>query len=213
MLQREQAPLSKQFDKLRGSEYPGGFSRMTDIYGRPCLFSGWLRSCADLDSNFVRYTDELKGGILAEEMGLGKTVEILALIRTHRRPDQASILGYKQNLHPTPATLIIVPKSILQQWIEEVQKHAPSVKVAVYDGVKADSGNNKPATIQPMNFFDEHDIVLVTYETLTKEIWYALDPPERSRRHVRVYERKKSPLVGMDWWRIILDEAQWSRAA
>ncbi|KAL9941970.1 hypothetical protein ACHAP6_002315 [Verticillium nonalfalfae] len=53
-----------------------------------------------------------------------------------------------------------------------------------------------------------HDVIVTTYKTLTAEIHYATKPPERSRRREREYERPKSPLTQISWWRVCLDEAQ-----
>ncbi|KAM0335736.1 hypothetical protein ACHAQA_000786 [Verticillium albo-atrum] len=53
-----------------------------------------------------------------------------------------------------------------------------------------------------------HDVIVTTYKTLSAEIHYATKPPERSRRREREYERPKSPLTQISWWRVCLDEAQ-----
>lgn len=58
----------------------------------------------------------VKGGFLCDEMGLGKTVQIISVI-----------LG-----NPNKKTLIVVPKSIVNQWKEELAKFAPGVRVAVF---------------------------------------------------------------------------------
>lgn len=63
-------------------------------------------------------TDGPKGGFLCDEMGLGKTIQTIS-----------TILG-----NPQKNTLIIVPKSIVMQWKEEINKFAPSLSVFVYDG-------------------------------------------------------------------------------
>jgi len=58
------------------------------------------------------------GGILCDEMGLGKTVQMLATMVRH----------FKRR------TLIIVPKSIVSQWLEQIRKFVPEFTVCVYDG-------------------------------------------------------------------------------
>jgi SNF2 family DNA or RNA helicase len=59
-----------------------------------------------------------KGGILADEVGLGKTMMTIALC----------------NANPKYNTLILAPKSIINQWANEISKHAPHIKVTIsYD--------------------------------------------------------------------------------
>ncbi|KAI5993262.1 SNF2 family N-terminal domain-containing protein [Pisolithus albus] len=79
------------------------------------------------------------GGILAEEPGLGKTIECIALILlnpapernpTQKRWDPEAKLYVKE----IKTTLIITPPSLAQQWADELATHAPSLKVLVYEG-------------------------------------------------------------------------------
>jgi hypothetical protein len=70
-----------------------------------------------LDRETAQYT---KGGILADSMGVGKTIQVIA-----------TILG-----NPGLKTLIVVPKSIVHQWAEEIKKFAPSLSVHIFDGPK-----------------------------------------------------------------------------
>ena len=53
-----------------------------------------------------------RGGILADDMGLGKTVQVLACMSQNlpRQRDRAQ-------------TLIVCPKSLIMQWIEQIKKH------------------------------------------------------------------------------------------
>ncbi|CBX98502.1 similar to SNF2 family helicase/ATPase [Plenodomus lingam JN3] len=53
-----------------------------------------------------------------------------------------------------------------------------------------------------------YDVVLTTYAVLSKEIHHATPPPDRITRHEKRHERRVSPLVGISWWRVCLDEAQ-----
>ena len=66
-----------------------------------------------------------KGGFLCDEMGLGKTVQLIA-----------TILGNKKR-----KTLIVVPKSIVSQWVDEIAKFAPSLRCKAWDGPARDSTN------------------------------------------------------------------------
>ena len=60
-----------------------------------------------------------KGGFLCDEMGLGKTVQLVS-----------TMLGSPK----ASPTLIIVPKSIITQWVEEIKRFAPNLTVGVFDG-------------------------------------------------------------------------------
>jgi SNF2 family DNA or RNA helicase len=58
------------------------------------------------------------GGFLCDEMGLGKTVQIIATMI----------------VNPRPRTLIVVPKSIVGQWVSEIHKFAPHLTVDTFNG-------------------------------------------------------------------------------
>ncbi|KAI8971976.1 SNF2 family N-terminal domain-containing protein [Mycotypha africana] len=147
-----------------------------------------------------------RGGILADEMGLGKTISVLSLVAKHKY-NPSDLYHPKEddfpNLTVVRSTLIIAPGSIVNQWKSEIEKHAPSLKVLVYEG------RRKDPTIQPYDFA-EYDIVLTHYEAFTSEIHYTKPPPKRPRRSGVEYKREFmiSPLVATLWFRCILDEAQ-----
>ena len=58
------------------------------------------------------------GGLLCDEMGLGKTIQMIELM----------VRNFKSN------TLIVVPKSLVQQWVSELKRFVPAFTVCVYDG-------------------------------------------------------------------------------
>lgn len=155
----------------------------------------------------------LCGGLLAEEMGLGKTVELMALISLHKRPEEGATTKLfdepsNNELTPSKATLIITPPSILQQWESELSNHAPHLRIHVYDGIATGSKKSKSDAEIIENLSTKYDVVLATYNTLGRELHFTEDPPDRNMRHARKFERKRSPLVQIHWWRICLDEAQ-----
>tara|TARA_B100000902_G_scaffold73046_1_gene78230 strand:- start:1190 stop:2626 length:1437 start_codon:yes stop_codon:yes gene_type:complete len=84
-----------------------------------------------------------KGGFLCDEMGLGKSIQMIS-----------TILGnVKKN------TLIIVPKSIVTQWKNEIMKFAPSLNVFIYDG---------PDRTQDPDDLLKSDVVISPYSLLTE---------------------------------------------
>lgn len=58
------------------------------------------------------------GGLLCDDMGLGKTIQIIRMMLKNRKR----------------RTLIVVPKSLVRQWVSELQKFAPEFSVCAYDG-------------------------------------------------------------------------------
>eukprot|EP01084_Bolivina_argentea_P317028 549607_1 len=62
------------------------------------------------------------GGILADEMGLGKTIQAISLI------------AWLNDLGTQDMSLIIVPLSTLQNWVNEFEKWCPSIPVHILPG-------------------------------------------------------------------------------
>ena len=181
-------------------ELPFGFAETEDMHGKKCFVSPLL-GIVTTNEELAR-PSALMGGILAEEMGLGKTVEVLGLISLHKRSIEANP-AIQPHIRPSKATLIITPPSILKQWQSEIYRLTP-FSVIVYEGIRHSKKTND-ALIEALL---EHDIVLATYGTLASEIYYSGSVPERSLRHEKQYARRQSPLVQISWWRVILDEAQ-----
>ncbi|KAH7209717.1 SNF2 family N-terminal domain-containing protein [Fusarium oxysporum] len=183
------------------------FKKMTDVAGNEYYFSELFHTATRDISLFQQAEASIKGGILAEEMGLGKTLEVLGLILLHQRsrPLIQSEYESQAKLTPSGATLIVTPPSLKDQWVSEIARHAPGLSVKVYEGRKRISEADEQ---QATDELAGHDIILTTYSVLSSELHFTTAPPERSRRHARVYDRPRSPLVQISWWRVCLDEAQ-----
>jgi E3 ubiquitin-protein ligase SHPRH len=186
----------------------GSFIKAKDARGRHCYISH-LFGLVTLDLHtFKTQERSLSGGILAEEMGLGKTLEIISLITLHKRTQQPATVfdAYiGEEVRPTAATLIISPPSLIQQWISEVNRHAPHLKVTHYEGIKA---HRKMGPAELLDSLAGSDVVISTYSVLAAEIHYTALNPEKSLRRESKYPRPKSPLMKLSWWRICMDEAQ-----
>ncbi|KAF7712908.1 Zinc finger RING-type domain-containing protein [Penicillium ucsense] len=191
------------------SQSPNGisasFKKTTDVYGNICYFSHLFMTVTTELYDWGDTANSIHGGILAEEMGLGKTVEMIALIDLNRRPAKDSLKPDHNGLRISGATLIITPPAILEQWEEEIQQHAPKLRVYHYTGIKRSREQSDDLMVEEIADFD---IVLTTYNVISREIHYAGATPGRSLRHEKRFEPRKTPLVRIAWWRVCLDEAQ-----
>jgi SNF2 family DNA or RNA helicase len=168
--------------------------------------------------------DRPHGGINADAMGLGKTVEMLAtMVGNPPTPgEKASGLG---------ATLLVVPASVVSQWENEIRNHCkPGVfmKTQVY----------KRSSKICKEVLETCDIVITTYQELQNSIPILTDQvePVAGETEEQLEKRKKDlkkqrnkekkrlasltlpqlmkelapvfgPLHKVRWYRIVLDEA------
>lgn len=187
------------------------FLRIEGVDGQPFYINPVLGKVMRDPIAFQHVELDFKGGILSEEMGLGKTVELVSLLSLHPQPpgpdaDFDSYLG--EQVKTTPATLIVAPSSLKNQWLSELQKHAPGLRVMLYRGLSQSSRDHKSKANALVEKLRTHDVVVTTYNVLTSELDYALGEPDRARRAPRKYHRPRSPLTQLRWWRVCMDEAQ-----
>lgn len=138
------------------------------------------------------------GGILADGMGLGKTVQMLACMVGN--PPQENDLRQKRK-----ATLIVVPSSVISQWMREIRTHAEEFmfpKILHYRG----SSNIPKAVLEDL------DIVITSYGVVMRQMPF---PNQESRDDIADvgYENwfnaakdKLGELHKVDWYRVVLDE-------
>ncbi|KAL4753670.1 SNF2 family N-terminal domain-containing protein [Aspergillus terricola var. indicus] len=125
------------------------------------------------------------GGILADQMGLGKILTTLSAIvgslhLAHLWAGSASSMS----VPTTGATLVIAPsESIINQWMRDIKNHlaAQSLRVLKYHGSKR---------TQSCEHFTACDVVLSTYATVSAE-----------------FRAGAGRLHTVRWFRIVLDEA------
>ncbi|KAK1252229.1 hypothetical protein MKX08_003416, partial [Trichoderma sp. CBMAI-0020] len=135
------------------------------------------------------------GGIMADPMGLGKTLTMIALAasdldggtHSHMCPMQLDSGGK----YCIEATLIVIPPPLLSSWEEQLSEH-----VAV-GGLKWRRHHEK-TRITKRYELDDVNVVLTTYHTVSAE-W-------KNER-----EDESSILFSVRWKRIILDEAHFIR--
>ncbi|KAI1824665.1 SNF2 family N-terminal domain-containing protein [Xylaria intraflava] len=200
------------------NQAPYSFISLNDVQGKTYHLSDLFHVATRDPTRFQDARNSLRGGILAEEMGLGKTVEMISLVLAHKRgpylPTEFDAYTNRE-VRPSGTTLIITPSTLKSQWISEFKKHAPGLVVMEYPGIKSWANDRKNKDRQGPGLVHELvsnlmkcDVVVTTYDILQTELHYATAPPERVTRHQRQYERYSSPLVEIGWWRVCLDEAQ-----
>ena len=212
LLRREGVGVAEQDAKNEsfGKNLPHGFKRTSDADGKQALVSRCLNIAIRDEKQLEDYASNVKGGILSEEMGLGKTVELVALMCLHKWEEPISPISTTppdDSLKRSRATVIITPPAILRQWESELQTLAPHLKVAIYEGVhKGRKGRSNDDLVAQLL---DQDVILTTYHVLARELHYTPAAlPTRNMRHAQKYEQKRSPLTQILWWRVVLDEAQ-----
>jgi superfamily II DNA or RNA helicase len=107
------------------------------------------------------------GGILADDMGLGKTAQVLAHVLTEKQAGRLDL----------PA-LVVLPTSLIANWMSEAARHAPGLRVLALQG---------STRAQSFGRLAGHDIVFTTYPLL---------------------HRDAQVLQTQPWHLLVLDEAQ-----
>ncbi|CRG87936.1 putative ATP-dependent helicase C144,05 [Talaromyces islandicus] len=188
------------------SDVPEFFQEFTDAQGIRCFASQLYKIVTRNLSGWFDFARALRGGILAEEMGLGKTVEMILLMCVHARQMSLSDpIDPLNKLVKSRATLIITPPAILNQWKEEILAHAPSLSVYEYTGLHKHSETSDEDLLQMLA---GNDVVLTTYNILSREVHHTGVAPTWTLRHEKRLKIRNTPRVGISWWRVCLDEAQ-----
>ncbi|RSM00791.1 hypothetical protein CEP52_008933 [Fusarium oligoseptatum] len=133
------------------------------------------------------------GGIIADPMGLGKTLTMIALAATDLERDDTEMDTSEDGQLNVSATLIVVPPPLIGTWEEQLSEH-------VVRGGMAWHRHHREARLSSTNELDHFNIVLTTYHTVSAE-W-------NNGNGVR-----SSTLFSVRWERIILDEAHLIRNA
>lgn len=111
----------------RHREVYEGFNKLASQRFRAPQIKGTLRPYQREGVKWIKYLyDQNLGGCLADDMGLGKTIQTIATL--------ASIYSDPKQSAPEDPTLIVMPRSLIFNWTEELAKFAPQLTVGVYYG-------------------------------------------------------------------------------
>ncbi|KHE85606.1 hypothetical protein GE21DRAFT_3720, partial [Neurospora crassa] len=141
-------------------------------------------------------SQENHGGLIADVMGMGKSLTILTTILctvedARNFPHfsfQSRNVAEPERRTPTPATLVVVPSAqLMHNWVAEIASHMPgALNLILFHG------QGRPKSPESMA---STDVVLTTYGTLAAD-----------HKNARLLQK-------MEWYRVVLDEAHWIRNA
>jgi superfamily II DNA or RNA helicase len=123
----------REFEGVRPVEQPPGVRGQLRQYQKEGL--GWMA--------FLR--EYGFGGCLADDMGVGKTAQVLATLEL-RRSEGAG------------PSLVVAPKSLMFNWRAEAQRFTPQLRVLEHTGLARDVAQ-----------IAQYDLVLTTYGTLLRD--------------------------------------------
>ncbi|MBC7476360.1 MAG: DEAD/DEAH box helicase [Candidatus Sericytochromatia bacterium] len=124
-----------------------GFNNLNDSVVKMPKVNAELRNYQKQGYKWLKYLGEHSlGGCLADDMGLGKTLQAITLL---------SSIYPKEKL----SSIIVMPKSLLFNWENEIKKFNPKITYYMYYGVTRD-----------LELAKTHNIIFTTYAMLRNDI-------------------------------------------
>ncbi len=140
-------------------------------------FKAALREYQQKGLNWLLFLHSLRfGACLADDMGLGKTVQVLAFLYILKS-------GLKKSVSPHRASLLVIPASLISNWVNEINRFSPAIKYFVAHPAANSAARTAAKDKKSLNTFD---LVITTYALVQKYTW----------------------LQTYSWNYVILDEAQ-----
>jgi hypothetical protein len=123
----------RRFQGINAPPQPEGFVGQLRDYQREGV--GWMEFLREFGF----------GGCLADDMGVGKTAQVLAVLESRRAEGKGP-------------SLVIAPKSLMFNWRAEAARFTPQLRVLEHTGLTRD-----------VELIASHDLILSTYGTLLRD--------------------------------------------
>ncbi len=112
------------------------------------------------------------GGCLADDMGLGKTLQTITLLQylyagsmsKKATNNKAQLSLFEEFESDLPASLIVVPTSLLHNWHNELSRFAPDLKIYIY------AGAGRLRTKDIGKIFDHYQVIITSYGVVRNDI-------------------------------------------
>ena len=167
-------------------------SQLEAIADLPNL-QGTLREYQKRGVSWIDYLEQLGlNGCLADDMGLGKSITVIArLVQERNRAGSPETNGKQKRktkaakleaAPSVPPTLLIAPTSVVGNWQREIEKFAPHLRTIVHHG-----GDRLQTAADFEAVCAEHDVVITSYTLARKD---------------------EKLFNAFTWHRIVIDEAQ-----
>ncbi|MCU0533003.1 MAG: DEAD/DEAH box helicase [Hydrococcus sp. Prado102] len=128
-------------------------SRLEPI-DNPTQLQGTLREYQKRGVSWIQYLEQLGlNGCLADDMGLGKSLQVIARLVTERETTSEVL-----------PTLLIAPTSVVGNWYKEIEKFAPHLKATIHHGSDRTQDIEEFKTISLA-----HDLVITSFTLARKD--------------------------------------------
>jgi SNF2 family DNA or RNA helicase len=160
----------------------------------PAGFRGTLRPYQVRGLSWLAFLERVGfGACLADDMGLGKTIQLLALLLHEREvaaggavlptePGPDGVMVLPKGMPRVPPTLLVVPTSVVGNWIHEARRFCPQLRVLIHHGPGRALGDAF------VDVVGRSDMIVTTYA---------------------LAHRDRELLQRIAWGRVVLDEAQY----
>ena len=136
----------RHFDGLTAAPQPANFTGELRHYQLEGL--GWMEFLGTMGL----------GGCLADDMGVGKTPQVLALLENRRALRESM----PEDAPDRPGSaIVVVPRSLIYNWKQEAARFTPRLKVL---------DHSHPGRADNITEFSEYDLILTTYGLLRNDV-------------------------------------------